>query len=259
MALRVCVTALNKVLFPTLGSPTIPALNIPLYLRVPSKAHKTAKLGCHDEGVEFEEDLQRTLPSDVPNRDRLIEKAGQHLRLVAAANEYMNLTRITSAEEAAIKHVYDCVAPWRCFSGARRILDAGTGAGFPGVPLSIVLPEARFSLVESIQKKARFVDSAVDTLDLGNVQVFPERAEHVALAQKPDIITARAVAPLGRILELFDKALRNGTRLLLYKGPDVTEELAEADQHRFHAEIVLRYELPEGLGTRTVVEIRRCK
>jgi 16S rRNA (guanine527-N7)-methyltransferase len=207
--------------------------------------------------VDFEEDLARTLPADVPNRDRLIEKAGHHLRLIAAANEYMNLTRITSAEEAAIKHVYDCVAPWRCFAGAKRILDAGTGAGFPGVPLAIVLPEARFSLVESIQKKARFVDSAVDTLDLGNVHVFPERAEQVALAQRPDIITARAVAPLGKILDLFDKVLKNGTRLLLYKGPDVTEELSEADQKRFHAEVVFRYNLPEGLGTRTVVQVRR--
>lgn len=208
--------------------------------------------------MEFEGDLERTLPADIPHRDRLIEKAGHHLRLVAAANEVMNLTRITTSEEAAIKHVYDCVAPWRCFAGARRILDAGTGAGFPGVPLSIVLPEARFSLVESIQKKARFVDSAVDTLDLANVHVFPERAETVALAQKPDVITARAVAPIGRILNLFSKALRrNGTRLLLYKGPDVEEELAEAEKYRVTAQVIARYDLPAGLGTRTLIEVRR--
>lgn len=209
--------------------------------------------------MEFEEDLRRTLPADLPNRDLLVHKAAKHLRLIAEANEYMNLTRITSAEEAAIKHVYDCVAPWRCFAGARRIMDAGTGAGFPGVPLAIVLPDARFSLVESIQKKARFVDSAADTLDLHNVHVFPERAEQVALSQKPDIITARAVAPLGRILDLFHKSLRNGTRLLLYKGPDVEQELEEADQERFHAEVIFRYELPGGLGSRTVLEVRRKK
>ena len=209
--------------------------------------------------MDFEEDLDRSLPADVPNRHRLIEKAGHHLRLVAAANEYMNLTRITNAQEAAIKHVYDSVAPWQCFAGARRILDAGTGAGFPGVPLSVVFPEARFSLVESIQKKARFLDSAVDSLDLANVHVFPERAEHVALTQKPDIITARAIAPLGRILELFNKALRNGTKLILYKGPDVDEELSEAEKHRLHATVIYRYELPQGLGVRTVIEVRRNK
>ncbi|MBV9083936.1 MAG: 16S rRNA (guanine(527)-N(7))-methyltransferase RsmG, partial [Acidobacteriaceae bacterium] len=182
--------------------------------------------------VQFEEELGRVLPSTIPRRDVLIRKASRHLELIAAANEYMNLTRITNPHEAAMKHVYDSVAPWQHFQTARRVLDAGTGAGYPGIPLAIVLPQVRFSLAESIQKKARFVDSAVEALELPNVQVFADRAENLAATHSPDVVVARAVAPMARVIELFATALRNGTRLLLYKGPDVAGEVSEAAKHR---------------------------
>jgi 16S rRNA (guanine527-N7)-methyltransferase len=205
--------------------------------------------------VQFEEELHRVLPPDLPHRTRLIEKAVQHLQMIEAANAYMNLTRITSPQEAAIKHVYDSVAPWRYFQNAKRILDAGTGAGFPGVPLSIVLPEVRFTLAESIGKKARFVDSVADALDLGNVQVIAERAETTALTQRVDTITARALAPISRHIELFGPALKNGAQLLLYKGPDVESEIAEVRSNRIKAEVLYRYDLPDGMGTRSLVHL----
>ena len=206
--------------------------------------------------VQVEEELVRVLPADLPNRDRLIEKAAQHLRLIASANEYMNLTRLTNPQEAAVKHVYDSVAPWQHFESAERILDAGTGAGFPGVPLSIVLPHIRFTLSESIQKKARFVDSAVESLELPNVHVTSERAEQIAANQRFDVITARAVAPIARILDLFRKPLKQGVRLILFKGPDVEAELAEAQTCRACASVLCRYELPDGMGTRTLIELK---
>ena len=205
--------------------------------------------------VEFAEELARVLPQDIPCRDRLIEKAAAHLTLILAANEHFNLTRIISAPEAAIKHVFDSVAPWRYFAGARRVLDAGTGAGFPGIPLSLVLPDVRFTLAESTQKKARFVDSSVEHLELHNVQVLADRAEQIALAQRPDIITARAVAPLDRLLDLFAKPMKQGARLILYKGPEVETELAAIKKYRIKAEQLDRYELPDGMGTRVVVSI----
>ena len=205
--------------------------------------------------VQFQEELHRVLPLDLPHRARLIAKAVQHLQMIESTNEYMNLTRITSPQEAAIKHVYDSVAPWRYFQNAKRVLDAGTGAGFPGVPLSIVLPEVRFILAESIGKKARFVDTVADALDLPNVQVLAERAETVAVKQKADIITARALAPISRQIELFGPALKSGVQLLLYKGPDVESEIAEAKSHRIKAEVLCRYDLPEGMGTRTLVQL----
>jgi 16S rRNA (guanine527-N7)-methyltransferase len=212
--------------------------------------------GCHDVKVQFEEELHRVLPPDLPHRARLIEKAVQHLQMIESANEYMNLTRITSPREAAIKHVYDSVAPWRYFQNSKHILDAGTGAGFPGVPLSIVLPEVRFTLAESIGKKARFVDCAADALGLSNVYVLAERAETVASKQRVDTITARALAPISRHIELFGAALKSGARLLLYKGPDVQGEIAEAQRDRIKAEVLCRYDLPDSMGTRTLVQLQ---
>ena len=206
--------------------------------------------------MQFEEELERVLPGDIPRREQVIEKAAQHLHLIAVANEHMNLTRLTSAREAAIKHVYDCLAPWRHFRAAKRVLDAGTGAGFPGIPLAVALPEVRFILAESTQKKARFVDHAVEALELANVQVVGQRAEERAAARRPEIITARAIAPMARILELFGQALKGGSRLLLYKGGHVDGELAEAHKRRIRAEVLFRYELPDGCGWRTLIEVK---
>ena len=206
----------------------------------------------------FNDALARVLPSDLPHRDRLIEKASQHLELILSANEYMNLTRITSPQEAAIKHVYDSVAPWKHFEHAPRVLDGGTGAGFPGIPLALVLPDIRFTLSESVQKKARFLDSAVESLDLPNVRVTAERAEQIAENARFDVITARAVAPLARILELFRKPLKQGARLMLYKGPDIEKELAEAQNSKVAVQVLCRYELPDGLGARTLIELKRA-
>lgn len=205
--------------------------------------------------MQFDGELARVLPPDVPNRDRLIEKAARHLALIASANEYMNLTRIIDPREAAIKHVYDCVATWGHFSEARSILDAGTGAGFPGIPLSIALPHVKFTLSESVQKKARFVDSVVESLELTNVHVISDRAEEWAARNRPELITARAVAPVNRMLDLFRDALRRGAGLILYRGPDVEADLVEAHQQDMTATVLCHYELPGGLGKRTLVQI----
>jgi len=207
--------------------------------------------------VRFEEELAHILPADLPNRQRLIDLGAQHLRLITAANQYMNLTRITDARDAAIKHVYDSIAPWKYFASSDVVLDTGSGAGFPGVPLAIILPHVRFILSESVRKKAAFLQSAVEQLKLENVEVAPQRAEEIALKQPAITITARAVAPLPKLIGLFAKALGRGARMLLYKGPEVEQELAQAARRHIRAEILWRYELPDSLGLRTIVQVQQ--
>ncbi len=209
--------------------------------------------------MRFEDELRLVLPEDLPHRDEVIVSTARHLELIAEANEYMNLTRITTPREAAIKHVLDSVLPWRLFLGVGHVLDAGTGPGYPGIPLAIALPETRFTLVESTQKKARFVESAVEALGLANVAVSALRAEDVLKTQRADVITARAVAPIARALVFFGPALKTGARCLLYKGPDAETEIAEAAsdarKRGIRMRVIERYDLPDSLGTRTIVEL----
>ena len=207
----------------------------------------------------FEDELGLVLPADLPHRHEVIVSGARHLYLIAAANQYMNLTRIVSPREAAIKHVLDSVLPWRLFAGVGHVLDAGSGPGYPGIPLALALPLTQFTLVESTQKKARFLESVVAALGLPNVTVSALRAEDVLKKQFADVITARAVAPIDRALTLFGPSITAGARCLLYKGPDAESEIADAaadaKKRRIRMTVLERYDLPDSLGTRTIVEL----
>ena len=213
--------------------------------------------------MPFENELNDVLPPDLPNRGLVAAKAAEHLKLIEEANQQFNLTRITSPREAAIKHVLDSVMPWRLFDGARRVLDAGTGAGFPGIPLALVMPEVKFTLSESIQKKARFVEHAVSALEIGNATVSSRRAEDLVNDNAAQLITFRAVAPLIRAIPLFARAIQAGARVLAYKGRDVEQDMAEAAQEaqkrKVKMEVVMRYELPDGQGSRSVVALAKLR
>jgi 16S rRNA (guanine527-N7)-methyltransferase len=211
--------------------------------------------------VSFAAELESVLPPDLPQREVVIAQAARHLELIVETNRTMNLTRIVDPREAAIKHVLDAVLPWQRFAQAACVLDAGTGAGFPGIPLAIALPHVQFVLSESIQKKARFVQAVVDWLALPNVTVVASRAEDYLKTNPVTWITARAIAPVSKAVELFGPDIGRGVRCLLYKGPDADEEIAEAvprlRRSRIQASIVARYDLPDQSGTRTLVELKR--
>src|SRR4051794_2254531 len=211
--------------------------------------------------VDFADELNAVLPPDLPNRADVVVKAAVHLARIVEANKIFNLTRITSVREAVIKHVLDSVLPWNLFTDAPAVLDAGTGAGFPGVPLAVVLPRVRFVLSESIGKKARFVEAIVEQLELSNVEVGNVRAEELLPSGVPGLIlTGRAVAPVSKAAALFGLGLGRvkGARAIFYKGPSVMDELAQAapvlDRYRLRRSVLQSYELPDGLGWRSMLE-----
>ncbi|MDR2089491.1 MAG: 16S rRNA (guanine(527)-N(7))-methyltransferase RsmG [Clostridiales Family XIII bacterium] len=163
-----------------------------------------------------------------------IETFRAYRELVLLRNERVNLTAITDGEEFVAKHFADSVlcADWPETRAARRIIDVGTGAGFPGIPLAILLPEQQFTLIDSLGKRVRVLEEIVSRLGLQNVRPICGRAEDLArdasLRGAFDLCVSRAVARLPVLAEYCLPFLRVGGFLFAYKGEDVADELASA-------------------------------
>jgi len=142
--------------------------------------------------------------------------------LVIERNTTMNLTAITAPADIATKHFLDSftAAAVRTWTGRERIIDIGSGAGFPGLALRLVFPGTRVTLVESMGKKARFLEEVTSTLDIDGVEVRNERAEVLAHARREryDVGTARAVGTLGAVAEYLLPFLRVGGDAIAWKG-----------------------------------------
>jgi 16S rRNA (guanine527-N7)-methyltransferase len=132
-------------------------------------------------------------------------------------NRAYNLTAITEREQMLTHHLLDSlsVAP---FVQGSTVADAGTGAGFPGLPLALLAPQRRFVLMDSNGKKQRFVAHAARTLGLTNVEALHARVEEVRPAQPFDTVVARAFAALPQMLEWVAPLCGPGTRVLAMKG-----------------------------------------
>ncbi len=132
-------------------------------------------------------------------------------------NQRFNLTGLTDLESMVSHHLLDSLAVHRYLQGA-AVADVGTGAGFPGLPLALVNPERRFTLIDSSGKKIRFVSHAVRTLGLMNVEPLQARVEALRPERPFDTVLARAFAPLPELLETVAPLCGNDTRVLAMKG-----------------------------------------
>ena len=148
----------------------------------------------------------------------------QLLEELAHWNRQFNLTGIADIEAMVSHHVLDSLAVHRYLHGA-AIADVGTGAGFPGLPLALVNPERRFTLIDSNGKKIRFVSHAVRTLGLMNVEPLQARVEALRPERPFDTVLARAFAPLPQLLETVAPLCGSETRVLAMKGKWPQEEL----------------------------------
>ena len=171
-----------------------------------------------------------------------------HFRaMLADWNERMNLVSAASLDAFWGRHAWDSAQLLRIAPKARAWADIGAGAGFPGLVLAILLkgePGAAVELIESQAKRCRFLDAVVDALELP-AKVRNARAEDVAL--EVDIVTARAVAPLTRLLAFAKPMLDRGARGLFLKGRDAEAEIAEARKAwRFSLEVIPSLSDPEG-------------
>jgi 16S rRNA (guanine527-N7)-methyltransferase len=159
---------------------------------------------------------------------RALDDGARLRRLLTEANAQMNLVGASTLADFWRRHFLDSAQLLGLAPNARRWADLGSGAGFPGLVLAILLkdvPGTEVHLVESVAKKCRFLGEAVRDLGLP-ARVHNQRAEDLALSV--DVVTARACAPLNRLLGYAKPSLRRDTRGLFLKGGEVDSELAEA-------------------------------
>ncbi|GAB3736868.1 16S rRNA (guanine(527)-N(7))-methyltransferase RsmG [Luteimonas pelagia] len=181
--------------------------------------------------------------------------------LLARWNRAYNLTAVRDPADMVGRHLLDslALAPHLAPIAARggRLADLGTGPGLPGIPLAIALPGLRVTLVESNGKKARFLREAVRTLGLGNATVAESRIEALAAPGAFDVLTARALATIPRILDLGGHLLAADGRLLAMKGQRPDEELA-ALPAGWRVESLQRLDVPGGDGERHLAIVARA-
>jgi 16S rRNA (guanine527-N7)-methyltransferase len=190
-----------------------------------------------------------------------------HWVLVQAHNSRAGLTSLSDPVEVAHKHYLDSLTCLLARDPAEgeRVADLGSGAGFPGLVLALVRPQARFTLLDSSQKRADFLRLAATELGLVNVEVVTSRAEEAGRnhehRDRYDVVTARALAPLRILLEYGLPLARVGGCLLAMKGPEAEAELA-ASQHALSVlgagEVqTRRVTLPDGAGERVLILVEK--
>ena len=170
-------------------------------------------------------------------------------------NQRMNLTAIRERGQQITKHLLDSLSVQPFLRGT-RIIDVGTGAGFPGIPLAIVNPEREFTLLDSTGKKLKFIDHVAQLLELPNIKTLHTRAEDYEPEQRFDIVISRAVGPVVRFMQWSSHLCVGGGRLLAMKGRHPHDEL-EKLPNGWKLAAVHRLEVPGLDEERHVVELCR--
>ena len=181
-------------------------------------------------------------------------------------NRVMNLTAISGEEDSARLHFLDCAALLKeaDFAG-RRVIDVGTGAGFPGLALKVACPSIELTLLDSLDKRVRFLQTLCEKLGFADVQCLHARAEEAPaeLRQSCDIAVSRAVARLNLLCELCLPFVKVGGLFLAMKGPGAEEELDEAKRAIAalggKAEGIRIYDVPGTELEHNVIVIRKVR
>ena len=190
----------------------------------------------------------------------------KYYELLIETNKVLNLTAITEKEDVYLKHFYDSLTLIKAYDLKEKlkICDLGTGAGFPGLVLKIVFPNLKVTLVDSLEKRTKFLKQVIETLNLKDIEVIHSRIEDFSKQNKEkyDISVSRAVAKTNILLELSSQVLKiNGSALFMKSN--ILEELKEAENAiqtlNYKVDDIIEFTLPIEESKRTILKLKKIK
>ncbi|MEH2944525.1 16S rRNA (guanine(527)-N(7))-methyltransferase RsmG [Lachnospiraceae bacterium KK002] len=205
----------------------------------------------------------------IPYSDKKINQFLIFYEMLTEKNKVMNLTAITEFEDVVEKHFLDSLSLIKCvdLNGIMKVLDLGTGAGFPGIPLKIMFPELDMVLMDSLNKRVLFLQEVISELNLSGVTAIHGRAEEMAVKKEYreqfDLCVSRAVANLSALSEYCIPFVKPGGTFISYKSGEIEGEVRQAGK----AVAVLggkivnieKFVLPETDVSRSFVQIEKIK
>lgn len=199
--------------------------------------------------------------------DNMLDQFYRYKNMVLDWNEKINLTAITDDLEFIIKHLVDSLTINKYIEPGKKIIDIGTGAGFPGIPIKILNKENKIVLFDSLNKRIKVLEDIVEKINLENVDLIHGRAEEtfksIKYREQYDIAVSRAVASLNVLVELMLPAIKVGGKCICMKGNNAENEIEEAKKaiEKLGGEIckVEKIILPELKLERNIVVIEKVK
>jgi 16S rRNA (guanine527-N7)-methyltransferase len=182
----------------------------------------------------------------------LIEKLEIYLATLKKWNKVYNLTAINEDSEIITKHFLDSLSVNGFIQNSQRILDVGTGAGFPGLILALFNPDKSFVLVDGVSKKISFLQEMIGKLNLKNVMAVHIKVEEYKVTEQFDIIISRAFAEIKKMIKLTKHLIKVNGKFIAMKGPDVMNELDDLNLPFVNYDVMV----PFLQGTRKIIEIK---
>ena len=212
----------------------------------------------------FKEKMKKKCPQLTESQKEQFEK---YKDLLLEWNEKINLTAITDEDEIILKHFIDSMTILKYIEKDSTIVDVGTGAGFPGIPVKIANPNINVTLVDSLNKRLLFLNDVISKLDLKQIKTVHSRAEEFGqnkiYREKFDIATSRAVANLSVLVEYLIPLVKVGGKCICMKGSDIEEELKDSKEAikilGGQIEKVEEFTLPESDIKRNIIIIKKVK